>query len=108
MSTDAVKKFLDLAQADSGLREQVSKVVAERGEESSFELVELAATHGCEFTATELIEYVATRKAGAELSEAELEAVAGGITDIRAILGRQENFFTPNLMSKRKTADPDK
>jgi hypothetical protein len=45
---------------------------------------------------------------GAELSEAELETVAGGITDIRAILGRQENFFTPRLMTKRKTADPDK
>lgn len=48
MSTDAVKKFLELAQANSELNDQMKTVVAERGEESSFELVELAASHDCE------------------------------------------------------------
>ncbi len=108
MSTEAVKKFLDLAQADSDLRDKVKTVVNERGEESSFELVELAASHGCEFTATELAEYVVSMNAGAELSEVELESVAGGIVDIRAIMGSRKSYFSPILMSKRKTADPDK
>ncbi len=108
MSTDAVKKFLEMAQADSELRNQVSAVVAERGEESSFELVELAARFGCEFTATELVEYISKSNAGAELSEAELETVAGGITNLRTLLGRQAGFFTPSLTTKRQTSDPDK
>lgn len=106
MSTDAVKKFLDLAQSDTDLNEQMRKVVADRGEESSFELVELAAGHDCEFTATELVEYLAAGKANAELSEAELETVSGGISYLRTLLGRRANIFTPSLMTKRKKADP--
>ncbi len=51
MSTDAVKKFLELAQANSELNDQMKTVVAERGEESSFELVELAAQKPAKKTA---------------------------------------------------------
>ena len=108
MSTEAVTKFLELAQADAGLGDQVKAVIAERGEESSFELVELAAKHGWDFTATELIECLAAGNTNAELSDAELETVAGGISYLRTLLGRRENLFGISLLSKRKTADPDR
>ena len=106
MSTDAVKKFLELAQANSELNNQMKTVVAERGEESSFELVELAASHDCEFTATELVEYLTAGKAKAELSDADLETVTGGISYLRTLLGRRANIFSPSLMTKREQSDP--
>jgi predicted ribosomally synthesized peptide with nif11-like leader len=108
MSTDAVKKFFQLAQQDAELLDRIKSAVAERGEESSFELVELASGYGCEFTATELVEYFATGNGGLELSEAELEAVSGGILDIRGTLGRMASILKPSLMTKRETEPPEK
>ena len=108
MSVEAVTKFLELANSDAGLGDQVRAVIAERGEESSFELVELAAKHNCEFTATEFMECLAAGKANSELSEAELETVAGGITYLRTLLGRQSIPFNIGLTTKRQTSDPDK
>ncbi len=115
MSTEAVRKFLELAQQDADLLGKVKVAVAERGEASSFELVELAAGYGCEFTATELVEHLVGGDVGPiELSDAELEAVTGGLTgavggtmDIRTHLGRIKKTMTPDLMTKRETAEPD-
>ena len=108
MSAEGVKKFLELAQLDDQLMDKIMMAVTERGEEASFELVELAAGYGYEFNATELIETLASGDAGLELSEAELEAVSGGILDIRGALGRIKKTITPSLMDARKTADPEK
>lgn len=102
MSIEAVTKFLEKAHTDAALGDQVKTVIAERGEESSFELVELAAKHDFEFTATEFMQCVAAGKADAELSESELETVAGGISYLRTILGRRDNPFGTNLMNARK------
>lgn len=102
MSIQAVTKFLEKAHADTALGDQVKSVIAERGEESSFELVELAAKHDFEFTATEFMQCVATGNANAELSEAELEAVAGGISYLRTILGRKDNPFGDGIMLPRE------
>lgn len=113
MSVDAVRKFFELAHQDADLLKKVKDAVAKRGEASSFELVEIAAGYGCEFTATELVEHlVGTNAATVELSGAELETVTGGLTgtigartDIRTFLGRIEKTLTPGLMTKRET-DP--
>jgi predicted ribosomally synthesized peptide with nif11-like leader len=114
MSADAVRKFLELARQDAALLGKVREAVAKRGEASSFELVEIAAEYGCEFTATELVGHLTSASAETiELSEAELEAVTGGLTsttggtaDIRTTLGRIKKTMTPGLMTKRET-EPD-
>lgn len=114
MSSDAVRKFLELARNDADLLNKVKDAVAERGEASSFELVEIAAGYGYEFTATQLVEHLVSDSAETvELSEAELEAVtggltstAGGTTNIRTALGRIKKTITPGLMTKRET-EPD-
>jgi predicted ribosomally synthesized peptide with nif11-like leader len=107
MSTDGVKKFFELTQTDTALMDKVKATVAERGEESSFELVELAAGYDCKFTATELVEHLASGDAGVELSEAELEVVAGGVLDVRGTLGRMAKIISPSLMTKREKEEPD-
>ena len=108
MGAEGVKKFLDLAQLDDQLMNKILVAVSERGEEASFELVELAAGYGYEFTATELIETIASGDTGLELSEAELEAVTGGILNIRGSLGRIQKTITPSLMTKRESEPPEK
>jgi predicted ribosomally synthesized peptide with nif11-like leader len=108
MSIEAVTKFLEQAQTDDALGNRVKTVITERGAESSFELVELAAKHNFEFTATELMECLAGGKVNTELSEVELENVAGGISYLRTLLGRRDNPIGSFLADKRKTADPDK
>lgn len=106
MSTEAVKKFVGMALQDAELLNKLKAVVAERGEESSFEIVRMAEGYGCDFTATELVEYLAEGKTDLELSEAELETVTGGMTDVRTSLGRIKKTMSPGLMTKRAT-EPD-
>ena len=102
MSSEGVKKFLELAQLDVELMDKVKTAVTERGEASSFELVEMAAGYGYEFTATELVEHLASGDAEVELSEAELEVVTGGVLDVRGTLGRIKKTIIPSLMTKRE------
>lgn len=114
MSVDSVRKFLELAQKDTDLLNKVKGAVAERGEASSFELVDMAAGYGYRFTATELVEHLVHNNVdGVELSDAELEAVTGGLTggiggamDIRAHLGRIKKTMTPGLMINREKEPP--
>ena len=116
MSADSVRKFLELAHKDSELLKRIKGAVADRGEASSFELVDLAAGYGYQFTATELVEQlVGMDLEEVELSEVELEAVTGGLTsgtgspgDIRAHLGRIKKTMTPGLMTKRESEPPEK
>jgi len=103
MSAEAVKRFLALAQTDGELLNKVKTAVAERGEESGFEVVEIAAGYGCEFTATELAEHLAAGNLDLELSESELEAVTGGIMNVRLKGGRIKKTISPGLMATRKT-----
>lgn len=107
MSAHSVNEFFERAVRDPDLMEKIKAAVAERGEESSFEIVDLAAEHGFEFTATELVEHLAEGNSEVELSGAELETVTGGVTDIRSSLGRIKKTLNPGLMTNRKT-EPDK
>ena len=116
MSTDSVRKFLELAHHDPELLKKIKGAVAERGEASSFELVDLAAGYGYQFTATELVEHlVGNEVEEVELSEVELEAVTGGLTggsgssgSVSAHLGRIKKTMTPGLMTKRESEPPEK
>ena len=81
--------------------------MAERGEQSELELVELAAGYGYHFDATELVEHLVHGSTGMELTEAELEAVTGGITGGDETLGRTKKTLMPGLMTKRES-EPDK
>lgn len=110
MSAEAVAKFLDQVAQDKALGEEVRGLIAEREEQAAFELVDFAANRGYEFTATELRKHLAgLEQKTVELSEAELEAVAGGLmtnlgrVSIRTLLGRGRLGL--RARRKRKKAD---
>ena len=114
MSAERAAEFLDLVAKDADLGKEVRAVIAEREEQAAFELVQLAASKGFEFTATELRQYLAALKEETtELTEAELQAVAGGLLtnlgriSIRTLLGRQESLLDVRSATKRKTSDPE-
>ena len=62
MSEEQLKAFLEAVKADAGLQEKL------KAAKSSDDVVSIAKEHGHEFTVDKI----------AELSEEELEAVAGG------------------------------
>jgi predicted ribosomally synthesized peptide with nif11-like leader len=85
MSKESVNQFLQKVTEDSGLREEVAKVL--NGENYNQAATKLAAKHGYKFTSDELwaeIKEIQSqfeqRQAEGKLSEEELEAVAGGIS----------------------------
>ncbi|AFZ42435.1 hypothetical protein PCC7418_0197 [Halothece sp. PCC 7418] len=87
MSDRPVKKFLDKLNFDSALQEEATKALetTTSTEEQAIAMTELAASKGYEFTKEELRVEVENRqlerekrKANGELSDQELEAVAGG------------------------------
>ena len=111
MSAEAVTKFLDHVAKDNELGEEIRGIIAEREEQAAFELVDFAANRGYEFTATELRKHLADlQQKTAELSEAELEAVAGGLmtnlgrTSIRILMGRKA-FSDVRASRKRRKKD---
>jgi predicted ribosomally synthesized peptide with nif11-like leader len=113
MSAEAVARFLDQVAKDKELGSDVRVIIADREEEAAFEIVDFARERGFEFTATELRKHLAgLQQKTVELSEAELEAVAGGLMtnlgriSIRTLLGRRE--MPPSGVrssKKRRTTD---
>lgn len=80
MSTEAVGKFLDEIAQNKQLGDEIRNMIAEREEQAAFELVDFAGKRGYEFTATELRQHLAgMQKKTVELSDVELESVAGGL-----------------------------
>jgi predicted ribosomally synthesized peptide with nif11-like leader len=67
MSEDAISRFFEKISTDDALREEFTKAIEGA-------VVDLAARHGCEFTAEEL-----AQKLAGELTEGDLEAVAAGM-----------------------------
>ncbi len=78
MPHDAVIGFLEKVADTPHLQKRVSAAIAERGEFASHELVELGASLGFHFTATDLRKTLSEGGVSLELSEQELSAVAGG------------------------------
>ena len=77
MSNAAVIEFLSKVQADLGLQAQV------RGTKGAAAVAALAGGLGYSFSAADL-EQVASQTRGGELSEAQLESVAGGYNTSQA------------------------
>ena len=80
MSIEAVNQFLEKVAQDSKIQEELAQAM--QAEDDRQAVVELGAKHGFEFTGEELMTEVEKRQQAAidsgELSEEELEAVAGG------------------------------
>ena len=85
MSKESLDQFMNQV-ADS------EELQARIGEEIDAEtLIALGAEHGCEFSADDLT-------AGAELSDEELDGVAGGVS---ALKNKQEPFRVVEIMQRR-------
>ena len=91
MSKEAVAEFLIKLEEDPGLQEALRAVVSDRGKQPSLygqEAVEFAGTHGYEFTLEELQDHFLALTPDVperELSDAELEGVAGGTWGIYSL-----------------------
>ena len=82
MSKQAISDFLDRVTDQAELREEIHQVFAKTEDSDRPDtVVKLAKTHGFEFSAEEFLAALEQRYANptAELSEAELESVAGGM-----------------------------
>jgi len=80
MSKDMVVKFLSAVDADSDLRGELVAAIEGTTEQAS-SIVEIADRHGFEFTLddyTEVIREIGRQQEG-EVSQDELDAVAGGL-----------------------------
>ncbi|MDJ0713524.1 MAG: Nif11-like leader peptide family natural product precursor [Prochloraceae cyanobacterium] len=83
MSTESAKQFLDKAGEDEQLAQEIAKAMEAENDRQA--VTELAATKGYQFTSDELWAEIQNRQNelqqrqdSGELSEEELEAVAGG------------------------------
>ena len=81
----AINSFFKQVGENADLKNTVAAALEDRPVAAAFEIVDIAKAHGCEFTATELREYLAADSTDAELSEEQLEAVAGGLLSLRSL-----------------------
>jgi predicted ribosomally synthesized peptide with nif11-like leader len=85
VSMDPVKAFFEKAAHDAGLQAEMVKVLENGAEYGCCTFSALAARHGFEFTPEELhdaIEELRTSLDGQELTDDDLDAVAGGIAPL--------------------------
>lgn len=91
MSIESISQFLSMVSADSALKEKLAAIT------DSVNFIQIAEDSGYNFTLEDLQAYIAQHNNG-ELSEDELEAVAGGhsfnIGNIRSLLNLSS---LPNL-----------
>jgi predicted ribosomally synthesized peptide with nif11-like leader len=78
-----ITSFFKSVSEDSDLEGKVQSALDQRAEAAAFEIVRIAKDHGCDFSATELRQYLASESSDVELSEEQLEAVAGGVRYLR-------------------------
>ena len=85
MTIEAVNQFLQKVSEDNSLQEELSQALNSENDRQA--ATDLGAKHGYMFTSEELGTEIQNRQSefqqnpsNAELSEAELETVAGGIT----------------------------
>ncbi len=76
MNTENLTKFAEAAAADPALKTKIQSIHAQAAREIAEKLAALSAESGTAFTAEEFL--AAGRGQAADLSEEELEAVAGG------------------------------
>lgn len=92
MSKENIITFLEAAKNNPELQKQIGAIYAEAKKSTAEELAKLAADAGTPFTAEEFV--AASRSAQGELSEAQLEGVAGGagVPDFESFL-HDNGFF---------------
>ncbi len=90
MSAEAVNQFLDLASKNEQLAQEIAKAMEAENDRQA--VTDLAVSKGYQFTSDELWAEIQKRQAdfqkrqdAGQLTEEELEAVAGGATPIVAI-----------------------
>ena len=76
MSIEAVNQFLTKVGEDQQLQAELAQAMEAENDRQA--ATELGAKHGYDFTPEELGSEIANRQSADELSEEELEAVAGG------------------------------
>lgn len=82
MSSEALARFWRKAESDAKLQREIDGLFRRSGGRrvaTGASIVDLAAKHGFKFTKDELKAHLAATGGEAELSEAEMEAAAGGI-----------------------------
>ncbi|MGL5874044.1 MAG: Nif11-like leader peptide family natural product precursor [Xenococcaceae cyanobacterium] len=97
MSIEAVNQFMQKVSEDTSLQSELAKVSGSQTELQN--IIDLGGKYGYEFTPEELSKEIQSRQSASqqsdgEISEKELEAVAGGITPIGAI------FLTKKIFKK--------
>jgi predicted ribosomally synthesized peptide with nif11-like leader len=108
MSMDAVEAFFEKAKGDPGLQAEIAETIDGVEEYGCCTLADLAVRHGFEFTAVELheaIEELRDYLDGRELTDEDLEAVAGGSPDF-APMSLRVPFFVPNVKKGFGTPTP--
>ena len=82
MSNEAVTRFLARLAEDSALQQE-ARLLAKDAQDPAAAAVDLGAKQGFQFTAAEFLEVVqSARTGGKELSDADLDPVAGGLQKI--------------------------
>lgn len=87
MSREDARSFLERLQRDPSLRDATAPVL--QADATVEQVIAVAASHGLSFTARELTEAMRDRRPSAakeELTDADLEGVAGGMVDKRAVM----------------------
>ena len=83
MSTDNIRIFLQRVAEDAALQEQIKALAGQDAAQAEAAVMKLAAEQGLPFTAEELQAFAAEEAKDAtergDLSDSELEQVAGGI-----------------------------
>src|SRR5262245_45674178 len=101
MSTEAVTKFLARLAEDSALQQQ-ARSLAKDAQDPAAAAVDLGAKHGFQFTAAEFLKIVQPVQTGdAELSDADLDPVAGGLQKISYSLADAGAIFFVGSYSKK-------
>ena len=85
MSFEAITTFFQKVESNDELRQRVQTALDDRDEAAVYEIVDIAPAEECMFSATEFREYIAAGSADGELSEKQLEAVAGGVLNLRKL-----------------------
>lgn len=94
MSKEAIKEFYDFVQTKPDLQNQLNSLLNDR-EVMLAKAVEIGQQNNFSFTASELAEVIAELEAsaeGAELSDEQLETVAGGQAKTFEYRGPKEPF----------------
>jgi predicted ribosomally synthesized peptide with nif11-like leader len=101
MSQEVVKAFFDKVEVDNALNVSYKELVKGMANDkldqdrATTKVVQFASTHGFEFAANDLSAFTRSMSQG-ELSDEDLEAVAGGLSVVWILLGTTKTGHDEN------------